>query len=471
MRGRNGTGLVAVRNNLLAAVLGMVLVAPAFATFGAATVFDTQTTGSDTNGGGFDSGVASPGTDASQGAGTAITVTLTAATTGTCSITCTATTYGPGNFINIASGAGCTTGLFEILSQSSGTITVDHSMGSATDACVGKLGGSFAHPDTYSTNTVAGNTIEIKSGTYTYTTNVHFYGSATLVEGYGTVHGDLGTAPLITTSTSGVNPLVYMQQVAQSTFRNLAFSNTTGGTVGAGIQANNIAYWTCDLCTISGFTSGILDGAGFTSLLVTRSNIFNNAVGIYQQVNNDKFTVSDSWIHGNTTSGINSVGLVTCIRCVVSANAIGIVANALALVSSAVSASTGLGLQLGIESIIENSVVYGSGTYNLQFIGPSVGVINFIGMNGWGGAGTGNCYNATLSATCTIPASTVIALTANPFVSTTNFALNATSGGGPLLKALGYPGVAPFGTGYADVGALQSQAAAGAGTTMAAYAQ
>src|SRR5271166_866816 len=59
--------------------------APVYATFGSATAWDIQTTGSDNNGGAFDPGVGSPGTNESMGSGTAVSITLATGTTGTSS--------------------------------------------------------------------------------------------------------------------------------------------------------------------------------------------------------------------------------------------------------------------------------------------------------------------------------------------------------------------------------------------------
>jgi len=57
--------------------------------------------------------------------------------------------------------------------------------------------------------------------------------------------------------------------------------------------------------------------------------------------------------------------------------------------------------------------------------------------------------------------------TADPFTSAAghDFSLNSAAGGGALLKATGFPGTMLDGTnvGYADIGALQSEAAAGGG--------
>jgi hypothetical protein len=64
-----------------------------------------------------------------------------------------------------------------------------------------------------------------------------------------------------------------------------------------------------------------------------------------------------------------------------------------------------------------------------------------------------------------------VSLSVSPFVSSSNFALNSTGGGGAALKAAGFPGVSPAGTGYLDIGALQSQAAAGASIAAGSYVQ
>jgi hypothetical protein len=84
-------------------------------------------------------------------------------------------------------------------------------------------------------------------------------------------------------------------------------------------------------------------------------------------------------------------------------------------------------------------------------------------------------YNNGSGATTGLPVdATDITLSANPFVSAgSNFALNSTAGGGALLKAAGYPGILAggVGTGYLDVGALQSQCAASGGGSACAFVQ
>lgn len=162
---------------LLAAFLVCSSLAMA-AAFGSGTVWRVRPGGSDTNGGvGFDPGVASPGTDESNtDAGTAITVTLTGTgTTGTASPAFTTTTHGPGNFIRITGGSGCTTspGVYELLSQASGTGTFNISMGSSTDVCTGFIGGAAASPGYVAGLDVLGNTVCVyNAGSTIYTISV-----------------------------------------------------------------------------------------------------------------------------------------------------------------------------------------------------------------------------------------------------------------------------------------------------------
>src|SRR6516225_9792456 len=120
-------------------------------TFATATlVFDVRTTGSDNNGGGFDSGVASPGTDYSQqdSAQIAYTDLVIGSTGNENQLTSAANPFGstsPGNVINISGGTGFQTGLYRILSVSGSTATMDQGVGTANSTGgTGNLGGAFA---------------------------------------------------------------------------------------------------------------------------------------------------------------------------------------------------------------------------------------------------------------------------------------------------------------------------------------
>ena len=272
----------------------------------------------DTNGGAFDSGVSSPGTDESQGAGTAITITLTGTTTGTGSPAFTSTTHGPGNFVHIASGSGCTVGWYEITSQSSGTATFDHAMGSTSNMCVGVIGGSLLTIGQANTNPTSGNTIWIKSGTYTLTTTVAVTLATLTFNGYGTTHGDNGTAPLITTATNST--VLFTSGSAgpgSNVWTDISFSNTAT-TRAMGIQKisndGTGEMWSFLNDNFDGFTvamdahggSGSFAVAFFSAVGVEVKNSTGN--GIYLRNGFLQYgSLSGCYIHNNAQLGWTSI--------------------------------------------------------------------------------------------------------------------------------------------------------------------
>lgn len=470
-----------------------------FASFGGATAWDVRTTGVDTNGGAFDPSVGSPGTDESQGSGTAITVTLISGTTGTCSPSCTASTHGPGNFINIASGTGCATGWYDILSQSAGTITVDHTMGSAADTCVGVIGGSLLTPEQANANAVVGNTIWLQSGTYTITSTIDAGASGigcVTNAGYHSTHGDLYGAqwanlvtyrPQITTATASTT--IFYTGCGRSSggtnFLYLALT-CTAGTCGNGIESRNggtILY--LDSLYMSGFAKTVdCDNVGATysctALNMRNTEITAFSVFAAHLVSSlAQLSVVSSYIHdaSNSAAALTSnSGAVDFIYNTVVARTgkDGFDTSAASYVNINYSAfdSNGCnGISLGAtQSIdIENSVFWGhtstAGGGCGYGLASGTGNYNYLVYNN----GFGNNYVANCDGDgCGI---NVISLTTtNPWVSSTtgNYQLNTLSAGGALLKAAGFPGAGPFGTGYGDVNVLQSQGS-GSGVTPYAY--
>jgi hypothetical protein len=449
---------------------------PAFCTgFGNLTQWDVQTTGSNSNGGGFDPGVVAPGTDASEGSPTAFT-DLVAVTTTATSATLSFGTASPGNFIYITGGTGCNTGRFEILSQSAGTATFNATLGTGT--CSGNAYGPFL--------TIAGaiaaevnncNAVWIKAGAYALTATLNTptgTGSCVgLFEGYGTTHGDLASRPALTGSGSSFNMFTFGGAAG---LVNLSFANST---TGAEVYVQNFATFIYDcLFTVISGDSGFYNSNG-SSYMVLIGNEFAGAGGaIYNALGNNPsaFYVIGNYFHSTGTciwdgnSGNGGYGPWYIANNVFSGCSYGIYRQNNTVMQYQIignvfynSTHDGLNLQ-GIFNgpyplLIYNNIFYGNGGYGIN-LGVATGTgLYFTAANAFGSNVSGN-NNYTAAG----PIADVT-LTADPFVSGGggNFALNTTAGGGAVLKASGFPGITPMGTGYLDIGALQSQAPAGGG--------
>lgn len=470
-------------------ILLFCLSLPAFGTINGTMQWDVRTTGSNSNSGGYDPGVVSPGTDESQqDSGTAISITLATGTTGTGSPAFTSTTHGPGNTVNVTGGSGCTTGTFEILSQAAGVATFDRTMGTATDVCTAVLGGSLLTPTQANTNVANGNTIWIKNGTYTISASITNSQNSEVFEGYASTHGDIGTPPLLTSSTASINMLQVTEGNASVGFINLKLSFTgaanysliaansgnngrayvyhcifdlTAASGGNGVYISNgrpdIAQLVIGSTFLLNSTSyGINDQGGNNSTTVILNNYFTGgAAGVYDGNNSN----NQRWIiQGNVFNG-NSRGVY--------AQASGLLW--LTLIGNDFYGQTNQNVydpSPPATVIAENNIFWG-GTYGISFVGAGP-YMAFSQSNAYGNQSTAPYLNW-------IPGinGSDITLSASPFVNvaTPNFALNSTAGGGAALKAAGFPGVSPAGTGYLDIGALQSQAAAGSSIASGAYVQ
>jgi hypothetical protein len=452
-------------------ILGLVLSLSVNAAIQAGMQWDVRTTGADTNGGGFDSTVVSPGTDESlTDAGTAYVDVIIGATTtqGTSALQpFTATTHGPGNVFVIASGVGCTTGRFEMLSQSSGIATFDRSLGTAASVCTGVFGGTFLTVNKPSQSLmVDGNTVHIKSGTYSGTI-LNNVSDITLKRifytGYGVTHNDGGTRPLLTIATNTIlvqanssNPAVY--------FTNINFSSTSG-TRNDGINAGglNMPMYVIN-CSFDGFRYAIFGDNGargyFGMLFLFNVEIKNSTTGGVYTVG--ELRCYGCNIHNNTGDAIGittSVGVVE--RSIITTNTRGVVSggNNTSISESTIASNSGTGIFISgassYNTTIFNNIIYGNGGWGVNFgtaygstANPSLYSLEF---NAYGANTSGNILNGP-------PQTSDITLTASPFVSSTNFALNATAGGGVLLTKTGFPGVFSGGlsTGFLDVGAVQT---------------
>ena len=462
---------------------------PAFGAINATVQWDVRTTGSNSNGGGFDPQVTSPGTDQSQGnSGTSYTdIVIGSTTTQATSILhpFSSTTNGPGNLVNITGGSGCTTGWFEELSQSGGTATFDRSLGSAASVCTAVLGGSLATVQQANTNAVNSNIVWLQAGTFTLTAGLNINVSELSWIGYTTTHGDASTpVATITTSTNSIAYLIYngIQGLSGGMFRNITISSTAG-TPGIGFNADNNAWYGLFLINskVSGFTHGIDGNYGlndsFPYLTVINTEITGCTIGLY---NTAPTIIWGSYIHDNTSHGAEQAGGGGVqgnwtVKASVFYNNGGIglylggTNNSYTVENSVFMNNTSDGLSspgstyLQVPITIYNNVFYGNGGYGVNFGGLSPSALPRYGLivdNAFRSNTSGN-YNLGLLGYSVGVSLGDITLTANPFTSAGVFTLNSTAGGGALLKAAGFPGVTPAGTGYLDIGALQSQAATG----------
>ncbi len=440
----------------------------------ATTEWDVRTTGSDSNGGGFDT--ASAGTDGSQGAVIfAYTdLVISGATSHLASVARAFVSTDVGNVINITGGTGFTTGRYQVLSVSSGIATMDRPVGTlASTGGTGNLGGSLLTINAgLSTVPVAGNKVHIKAGTYTLTTVVTTVNAQISVVGYQTTHNDGGTKPLITTATNST-VLIHANSSSSITFTNLSFTNTASVRAIGIDQVNQGQFVIVVNCTFSGFTNAINATTASTAGWV---HVINSKVS---SCTGDGITAfGNVWVIGcliqsNTGNGVSisntSAGFSLIVEfCAIDSNgAAGVFVSAsnncaLKIINCAITNNTGNGVTpaKSLFSCI-NSYFWANGGWGLDtFAGTNTGNLYSVN-NAFGGPNVSGNRNNWAGANLVGPIIGDITLTSAPYTSTSNFALNSTAGGGALLKQAGFPGASPSGTGYIDVGPVQTTGAPG----------
>lgn len=455
--------------------------------------WDCRTGGSDNNGGGYDPTISSPGTDHSQQNSPQVVIDNS-----TVIATCNASTitfvsgYTPSaadvaNIVNIISSTGgttATTGRYAIASQTSTTWVLDRSTGAiVTTLTSANMGGAFATPGALlGAMQVNGQTGWQKAGTYTITTALTAPNLADSTWwGYQTTHGDQGTKPVIQCATAGIN---IINLTANNTFvmNNLSLLAQVGFTKFAIAPANGGQLIALN-CLLTG--NAVSNTAGIDSynlrctLVLINTEITNWYDGIFASdgggASSQWITLIGCYIHGNSNAGFEDGGnisgnfFITSINTVWDSNGYGIHISAtsgvqvqITAINSAFSNSTNDGVNnqtahhndLNVNVYI-NNILYGNGGYGITQPGFASGPNGVFGepayANACGSNGTAN-YNGVTSIGD-------VALTAVPWTSAPPFTLNATAGGGAACKAAGFPGVIGIGTGYQDIGPLQSQAA------------
>lgn len=367
-----------------------------------------------------------------------------------------------GNVINVTSGTNFTVQRVAVVSTAGTTATCDKSLGTAAaSGGNGKLGGALISPAlAASVATITGNTIWIQTGAYTVSsasTNVAngcvLIGAINdRIEGYGTVRGDLGTAPVLTASGISGATVMAMSNGGACLIRNITVDCASLGTmVGFAISSTTLGYLlTAKNATNGGFINATAGGTLLKCLATGCATVaaFNlTGVKIACIANNNTIT-GFSFTSGeciaciaSNNSGASSDGFTWstgangCDRCVSYNNGrhgYNDSSNGGAVTDSIAENNAGTGLTItGASSLVANNASYNNGT------------------------------NYTLTGTFVSPAAlNNLTPTAEVFVNAAsgNFALNANAGGGALLRAAGMPGLMPDGlsTGYLDIGAIQS---------------
>lgn len=486
------------------------------------TVWEVRTTGSDSNGGGFVT--AGSGTDYSQndnknaaacsncGSSTLNLSTTDAVAVGTTTITSATANFTAAivdNVIYLAGGTGTlTAGWYRVTTFTDvATIVVDRNVAAGTGISI-NIGGALLSLPQLFTNMVAYNSAYVKSGTYTVTSTINVTlncfnnGTPTpfpscSVNGYGATRGDGGTRPLITTATNSTNLFTFSGgNTAGWIWNHLSLSNTAA-TRGLGFLTANQAYViSFQDCIFDGFSEAIYGDASTTEtireLSVIGCEVKNStaSAGSNAAVRNSYGAlIFGSYIHNNAANGffrssVNAQANPVILRYTVFASNGGhglYIANGFGAYSfnyfndvdhCVFYGNTGSGVYQGDPSVrvlMQNSIFDTNSRYGWEVNVAVENQLPYAVVNQ-----NNAYYNNTLGATLAVsPGTLPVTLTADPFVSasTGNFTLNATAGGGKACMGVGFPGAILVGTGYADIGVLQSQASSGGGAHTCASAR
>jgi len=398
-----------------------------------------------------------------------------------------------GNLIHITAGTGFTTGYYQIVSVSANQATLDRSPGTVGVSGTYYVGGAMATVSNALSVAVASNTIYVKaSGTYTVTAAQQIAidshaspGNPLSIIGYTSTRGDNGQFTW-TTATNSVDlidfspsstPALNVQLV------NISFTTTAGTkadclkSLSPSVNTINVAVINC---IINGFVIGIEGNANVDSSFVGLQLINTRVTGcsshgarngvchtyvlgcMFDNNGGDGFNCGTA----DAISGTPGVYVFeSCIFYKNSANGLNISygdasgtrLEFIAISHCDYSTNTGAGILFAQNSTcplgqISNCILDANGTYGIDMGSGSITQSALLYSNAF--------YNNTTAATRNTNAGfNTVTLSASPYVSlgSLNFALNSTAGGGAACKGQGWPGVMPGGTGYSDIGALQSQ--------------
>lgn len=377
------------------------------------------------------------------------------------------------NVIGISTGAvgTWTTGYYEITSVTLTTATVDRTTGgTGGTGGTGRVGGAFLNISSAANNVALSNRLYIAPGTYTIPgtitkTGGSFNQISTSFIGYSTKRTDRclnGTRPIL--RATGLFTAILITG-SNYVFENIDLDGNSVG--GLGIALNG-SYVNGIMNSIArGWTLGAIQ-LNNTGGFAMRNEITGNAGvttgALYGPLNS--ITMSENYIHDNTTAGIIMAGAGDVVK--------NIISNNTGAASDGIT-STGYGspnikgntiYKNGRDGInITNYDIHANIAKNIITNNSRYGInqITSVGQkNNWNGnaffSNTSGSYNNY------IPGPDDVTLTASPFVdaANNNFSLNSKAGGGAACRQVGYVNI--FTTSmpdYTDIGAVQSKGIVG----------
>ncbi len=428
----------------------------------ASVEWEVRTTGSDANGGGFKSGAS--GTDYSlQNAAQVAYTDLVIDASDNTKVTSAGTPFTSahvGNIIKVTGGTGFTTGRYEVTAVASAVATLDRAVGTTSSTGgTGNLGGGLLTiAEAITAQDVTDQTIWIKSGTYTITTEIVLGNYKYKLYGYNSTHADWGTKPLITSSTTGIKHFSCTGSSSVCFFRNIEMTTSASNTTNTyAIAADaNFPILVLEACVFDGFRFGCIAAggnfAGISAIGCEWKNI--NLTGVET---NYRMSLSHCKFYGGIhISGVMAhfvnEGMVD--HCIFhSNNGVALKVNNPTLITNCSFKSNryAIDFESGADgSIVVNNIFWGNtDVYNTSTL---TGLLK----NNAYGSNTAIYSNSSMRPTDAYRGD--ITLTADPFTSSSDFSLNSTSGGGPLLKAAGYDNPFTAASNGLDVGAVQTAA-------------
>lgn len=418
--------------------------------FPSTAVIEVRTTGSDSNGGGFDPVLGAGATDYSQQASAQATGTVTSSTT---TVTATASIFTAqmvGNYIT----DGTTWKVITAFTNAT-TVTVD-SAPTWTAATI-NVGGALATIAKAAAIGISGNIIWVAAGTYTPATTTTI-STTCRVLGYNTTRSTailaFGSRPLI---QAGANSITLIALTgARAAVSNFQLSSNSHTSV-IGVSCSNSGHTITGIHYVLATGNGI--AAGGTTPTISRCYVSVNGNFNAYAITTDArltFCYADLSASASGTGFSNATGAGTMSYCTfrgpASGTSIGFDSSVLGTVwvncTARGAGSHGFHTSALDSTIGINCLAYSCGGFG--FSGSGVSVSSGILVNCAGGSNTSGNTTGFLTDNFT-------ALSADPNISSTNLGLNASNPGGANLRAASISGAFDDGTStsFLDIGSVQ----------------